>query len=108
MASLTIRPGSRIRLKGQDSHVPDFIVVRCDRDQCWIRQQNWHSTIQLNVRFSQILIPSEQSFVASVATMVEAPSIGGLGHDYQDNVIYLEDYRKQKAIRALSESLPDN
>jgi hypothetical protein len=102
MASLTIRPGSRIRLKGQDSHVPDFIVVRCDRDQCWIRQQNWHPTIQLNIRFSQILIPSEQALMAAVATMADAPSAGGLDNDYLDKVIYLEDYRRQKAARDLS------
>ncbi len=86
MASLTIRPGSRIRLKGQSAHIPDFFVVRCDRDRCWVRQQNWKPEVELNVRFTQISIPE-----AGGEPKVEAPS------PPRDNVVYLEDYRRRKA-----------
>ena len=54
MASLTIRPGSRVRLKGQDDHIPDFVVVRCDRDRFWIRQQDWAPGAEINVSFKQL------------------------------------------------------
>lgn len=59
MASLILRPGARVRLKGQDSTIPDFYVVRCDRDRCWVRQQGWSPEVQLNIQFNQILIPDD-------------------------------------------------
>lgn len=57
MPSLTIRPGSHIRLKGQSEYVPDFLVVRCEGDQCWVRQQTWTPDAQLQIRVTQIAIP---------------------------------------------------
>ena len=101
MASLTIRPGSRIRLKGQDSHVPDFIVVRCERDQCWVRQQGWNPDTQLNVRFSQISIPTAEAAVPEklavpegVTTTATAPRV-----EPASNIIYMDDYRRRKMAR---------
>lgn len=57
MPSLTIRPGSHVRLKGQSDYVPDFLVVRCEGDQCWVRQKTWNLEAQLQVRVTQIAIP---------------------------------------------------
>jgi len=124
MASLTIRPGSQVRLKGQDDHVPDFLVIRCDRDRCWIRQQDWGPDAELNVRFTQLFIPDQSSqaidrgmspgaaplnpvtcdreLAASPST--ESPSIG-ISPDHPaspdsqppNNVIYLDDYRRRRA-----------
>jgi hypothetical protein len=90
MASLTIKPGSRIRLKGQAAHIPDFFVVRCDRNHCWVRQADWIPEVQLNVRFNQILIPETEGFSpAEGQTSVES--------NRPDNVIYLDDYRQRRA-----------
>lgn len=86
MASLTIRPGSRIRLKGQASHTPDFFVVRCDLDRCWIRQQGWNPEAELNVRFTQIFIPDAEH---SSSRSADEPAL--------DNVVYLDDYRARRA-----------
>lgn len=87
MASLTIRPGSRIRLKGQAAHIPDFYVVRCDRDHCWVRQQDWTPEVALNVRFNQILVPNSEA----IAPPEVAPSQGC------DNVVYMDDFRRRRA-----------
>lgn len=57
MPSMTIRPGSHIRLKGQSEYVPDFLVVRCEGDQCWVRQQTWNFDAQLQIQVTQIDIP---------------------------------------------------
>ncbi|MBD0334912.1 MAG: hypothetical protein ICV62_05450 [Cyanobacteria bacterium Co-bin13] len=57
MPSMTIRPGSQIRLKGQSEYVPDFLVVRCEGDQCWVRQHTWNCDAQLQIRVTQIAIP---------------------------------------------------
>ncbi|MBD0269085.1 MAG: hypothetical protein ICV77_12425 [Cyanobacteria bacterium Co-bin8] len=57
MPSMTIRPGSHIRLKGQSQYVPDFLVVRCEGDQCWVRQQTWNLDAQLQIGVTQIAIP---------------------------------------------------
>lgn len=67
MASLTLRPGARVRLKGQAAHVPDFYVVCCDYDHCWVRQHNWSPDTAINVRFSQLSIPDLSSVSAVVA-----------------------------------------
>jgi hypothetical protein len=90
MASLTIKPGSRIRLKGQADHIPDFYVVRCDRDHCWVRQDDWSPEVELNVRFNQIWIPEGEG----TPSIVETPNSD---LDRHDNVIYLEDYRHRRA-----------
>ncbi|HIK46105.1 MAG TPA: hypothetical protein IGR64_14660 [Leptolyngbyaceae cyanobacterium M65_K2018_010] len=93
MASLTIRPGSRVRLKGQADHVPDFLVIRCDRDRCWVRQQDWGPGAQLNVRFTQLL-------VSEPAPGIEArlrPFEVAMAPLPLDNVIYMDAYRRQKA-----------
>lgn len=57
MPSLTLRPGSPVRLKGQSEYVPDFLVLRCEGDQCWVRQKTWNPDAQLQVRVTQIAIP---------------------------------------------------
>jgi len=96
MASLTIRPGSRIRLKGQADHIPDFFVVRCDRDHCWVRQDDWKPEVELNVRFNQIWIPEgEGGSVEPDLTPLAPVPRDSRGSD--DNVIYLEDYRHRRA-----------
>lgn len=87
MASLTIRPGSRIRLKGQAAHIPDFFVVRCDRDRCWVRQHDWKPDVELNVRFTQIFIPDAEGNPS--APKEDAPRL--------DNVIYMDDFRHRRA-----------
>jgi hypothetical protein len=86
MASLTIRPGSRIRLKGQAAHTPDFFVVRCDRDRCWVRQYGWNPEAELNVRFTQIYIPDAED--ASMDSDDNAPVL--------DNVVYMDDFRQRR------------
>lgn len=85
MASLTIRPGSRVRLKGQDQHVPDFLVVGCSHHHCWLRQQNWHPQARLMVTFSQLLV-------------AEAPPPGVLQNPERppNNVICLATYRQRR------------
>lgn len=57
MPSLTIRPGSHVRLKGQSECVPDFLVVRCEGDQCWVRQQSWSPDTQLHIQITEIAVP---------------------------------------------------
>lgn len=94
MAFLTIRPGSRIRLKGQAAHIPDFFVVRCERDHCWVRQQEWNPEAELNVRFTQILIPEHG---ASSPEPVASPD--GEVSPPPDNVVYMDDYRQRHAQR---------
>jgi hypothetical protein len=115
MASLTIRPGSWVRLKGQDDHVPDFMVVRCDRDRCWLRQQTWGPEAELTVRFSQILVPEVQgnprdaatSRPSGAATVTTTTSPWGTATITSgsspspsrpaSNVIYLDAYRRRRA-----------
>ncbi|MGF1568905.1 MAG: hypothetical protein ACFCVD_12690 [Nodosilinea sp.] len=101
MASLTIRPGSRVRLKGQDSHVPDFFVVRCDHEKVCLRQPDWSPEAQLNVHFTQILVPDVEG---RVPPLLQA--VGGAGATAMlpsrasialDNVIYMDAYRRKKA-----------
>jgi hypothetical protein len=97
MASLIIRPGSRVRLKGQDDHVPDFYVVRCDRDSCWIRQQDWGSGAQLHVRFTQLLVPDGQLAPVASSHRKLAKLAAANRPAPPDNVIYIDSYRRRKA-----------
>jgi hypothetical protein len=93
MASLTVRPGSRVRLKGQDSHVPDFFVVRCERDRCWIRQQDWGPETLLHVRFTQLLVPDHPGVsLGSLPPVAIDPLTAPV-----DNVIYMDAYRHRQA-----------
>lgn len=66
MASLILRPGARVRLKGQDAHIPDFYVVCCDHSSCWVRQHNWSPEAAISVRFSQLFIPGPPSVAPAV------------------------------------------
>jgi hypothetical protein len=99
MASLTIRPGSRVRLKGQDDHIPDFVVVRCDRDRFWIRQQDWAPGAEINVSFKQLLVPPEVGSTLPLALVNQVKAAGLLAHhgDHRagDNVVYLDAYRRR-------------
>lgn len=110
MASLTLHPGARVRLKGQDAHVPDFYVVRCEYDHCWVRQHNWSPEAVINVRFSQLFIPDLSSVAAAavvggsaLALPPLAPvastlaEVQGLPQRLPDNVIDMATYRRRKA-----------
>ena len=101
MASLTIRPGSRVRLKGQDDHVPDFVVVRCERDRCWIRQQDWAPDTEINVSFKQLWVPPEAGSTLPPALAEQAKATGLLAahgdHRAGDNVVYMAAYRRRQA-----------
>jgi hypothetical protein len=109
MASLIVRPGIRVRLKGQADHVPDFYVVRLDRDQCWIRQQGWNPEALLHVPFTHLLIPADtlhqevapQVVVAGggVARLEPALPLAPVPPLPQppNNVIYMDAYRRKKA-----------
>lgn len=82
MPSLTVRPGSNVRLKGQSERVPDFQVIRCEGDRCWIRQKNWDPCVQLPIRITQIEIPDE---------------LPALPKDVVGNLVFLNLYRWRKA-----------
>lgn len=108
MASLTLHPGARVRLKGQDAHVPDFYVVRCEYDQCWVRQRNWSPEAAINVRFSQLFIPGPPSVAAvaggsALALPPLAPvapamaEVQSLPQRRPNNVIDMAAYRRRKA-----------
>lgn len=110
MASLTLRPGARVRLKGQDAHVPDFYVVRCEYDHCWLRQRHWSPEVAINVRFSQLFIPGPPSGApATVARGVAlalpplAPvaaaraEVQRLPQSLPNNVIDMATYRQRRA-----------
>ncbi|NJL85426.1 MAG: hypothetical protein HC886_04755 [Leptolyngbyaceae cyanobacterium SM1_1_3] len=57
MPALTLRCGKFIRLKGQPHDLPDFVVLQCRGDRCWIRQQSWGPHVQLQVKVTQVEIP---------------------------------------------------
>jgi hypothetical protein len=101
MASLTIRPGSQVRLKGQDDHVPDFVVVRCDRDRCWVRQQSWPPGSEINVSFKQLWVPPEVGSTLPLALAKQVKAAGLLAphsdHRAGQNVVYLDAYRRRQA-----------
>jgi hypothetical protein len=103
MASLIIRPGSRVRLKGQDDHIPDFVVVRCDRDHCWIRQPDWAPDAEINVSFEQLFVPAEPGSTLPVALAERVKASGLLAthgdHRAGDNVVYLDAYRRRQNRR---------
>ena len=85
MPSLTLKPGSLVRLKGQPERIPDFLVIRFEGDRCWVRQQTWSPETQLPVRVTQLAIPDPSLSVSSQV----AP----------DNVISLDLYRRRKRLR---------
>ncbi|WOD40394.1 hypothetical protein [Nodosilinea sp. E11] len=101
MASLTIRPGSQVRLKGQDDHVPDFVVTRCDRDRCWIRQHDWAPDTELTVSFKQLLVPPEAGATLTLALAERVKASGLLAahsdHRAGSNVIYMAAHRRRRA-----------
>ncbi len=103
MASLTIRPGSRVRLKGQDDHIPDFVVTRCDRDHCRIRQHDWAPDAEINVSFKQLFVPVEAGSTLPVALAEQVKASGLLAthgdHRAGDNVVYLDAYRRRQSHR---------
>ncbi|MFE4105334.1 hypothetical protein [Almyronema epifaneia] len=57
MPALTLHPGKFVRLKGQPQDLPDFVVVHCQGDRCWVRQQAWGSRIHLQIKVTQLEIP---------------------------------------------------
>jgi len=61
MAFLTLRPGLLVRLKGQSEAVPDFVVVRCAQEMCWLRQRHWPLGTSFAVAVTQIAIPPAPS-----------------------------------------------
>jgi hypothetical protein len=112
MASLTLRPGARVRLKGQAAHVPDFYVVCCEYDQCWVRQHNWSPDAAINVRFSQLFIPDLSSVAPAavvggsalalpplvpVAPAMASAEVQAFPQRLPDNVIDMAAYRRRKA-----------
>lgn len=117
MASLTLRPGVRVRLKGQDPHVPDFYVVGYDHDYCWIRQRSWGAEALLHVPFAQIVIPDETRQVspapslAAGQTFCMSATVRGASVPSQlpqreplpapfpnySNVVFMATYRRRKA-----------
>jgi hypothetical protein len=101
MASLTIRLGSRVRLKGQDDHIPDFVVVRCERDRCWVRQEDWAPGTEIKVGFKQLLVPPEAGSTLPVALAQQVKASGLLAghgdHRAGENVVYMDAYRRRHA-----------
>lgn len=90
------------------------MVVRCDRDRCWLRQQDWGPEAELTVRFSQILVPEVQGKPRDAATPLPSGSAtatttspwgtatatsGGSSSPSRpaNNVIYLDAYRRRRA-----------
>ncbi|MGB3291485.1 MAG: hypothetical protein WBB01_00675 [Phormidesmis sp.] len=45
-----LRPGAFVRLKGQPSDLPDFVLERYLGNFCWIRQQSWGGCVQWKVK----------------------------------------------------------
>lgn len=76
MPSLTLRSGSPIRLKGQPRAIPDFLVIRCEGDRCWVRQHTWSPEAELTVRISQISIPDSDE---SLFSAIDSPNLVSLG-----------------------------
>ncbi len=57
MPAIALRTGVRVRLKGQSSHLPGFLVMACQGDRVWVRQPNWPIQVQVCVNVTQIAIP---------------------------------------------------
>ena len=55
-ASAYLKPGKFVRLKGQPSDLPDFVLERYLGPFCWIRQQAWGQVIW-KVRVARIERP---------------------------------------------------
>ncbi|PSN16777.1 hypothetical protein C7271_20050 [filamentous cyanobacterium CCP5] len=85
MPSLTLRSGSSIRLKGQPRAIPDFLVIRCEGDRCWVRQQSWGPEAALAVKVNQIAIPESDDWLLSDLD--------------ESNVVSLALYRFRKQLR---------
>lgn len=85
MPSLNLKPGSPIRLKGQPEAIPDFLVVRCLRDRCWVRQSSWKPDVELAVRITQIAIPDLEELLST--------------HPCPENVVSLGLYRFRRSLR---------
>ncbi|CAN5763791.1 hypothetical protein BH23CYA1_BH23CYA1_07780 [soil metagenome] len=49
-----LMPGTFVRLKGQPSDLPDFILERYLGKFCWIRQQAWGKCVQWKVEATRI------------------------------------------------------
>ena len=49
-----LRPGNFVRLKGQPSDLPDFVLERYLGPFCWIRQQAWGQCVQWKVKVARI------------------------------------------------------
>lgn len=49
-----LKPGRFVRLKGQPSDLPDFVLDRYLGTSCWIRQQAWGKRVQWKVPVAHI------------------------------------------------------
>ncbi|MEL6491761.1 MAG: hypothetical protein ABG776_03760 [Cyanobacteria bacterium J06555_13] len=49
-----LMPGKFVRLKGQPSDLPDFVLERFLGSFCWIRQQSWGQCVQWKVNVARI------------------------------------------------------
>ncbi len=49
-----LTPGKFVRLKGQPSDLPDFVLERYLGKFCWIRQQAWGNSVQWKVEATRI------------------------------------------------------
>ena len=49
-----LKPGKFVRLKGQPSDLPDFVLERYLGTFCWIRQQTWGQCIHWKVNTARI------------------------------------------------------
>lgn len=49
-----LQPGNFVRLKGQPSDLPDFVLERYLGTFCWIRQQAWGQRVHWKVDVSRI------------------------------------------------------
>ncbi|MEM9945290.1 MAG: hypothetical protein AAF810_04425 [Cyanobacteria bacterium P01_D01_bin.36] len=49
-----LKPGKFVRLKGQPSDLPDFVLERYLGTFCWIRQQAWGQCVQWKVSVARI------------------------------------------------------
>ncbi|MGB3671097.1 MAG: hypothetical protein WA984_13360 [Phormidesmis sp.] len=52
--STYLQPGKFVRLKGQPSDLPDFVLERYLGTFCWIRQQTWGRCVQWKVDVENI------------------------------------------------------
>ncbi|KPQ35240.1 MAG: hypothetical protein HLUCCA11_11145 [Phormidesmis priestleyi Ana] len=55
-----LKPGMFVRLKGQPSDLPDFVVERYLGNYCWIRQQAWGDLVRWRVKAAIVEAPTMQ------------------------------------------------